>query len=182
MRKALTTRQAKCYNIHMIEKRKVKRIFVDMDGVVADFLTGCSEMMGKPLTSDDKGHTEYDLRKEELTNKRLFGMLPPMVDYADLIGYIKHTNLPWEILTAAGTVNRELVVYDKNRWVRKYIDPTVVVTCTYSGSQKGAFAKEGYVLIDDRPKNLAAWEEAGGIGILHTSAEDTIKQLKALRK
>ena len=69
MRKALTTRQAKCYNIHMIEKRKVKRIFVDMDGVVADFLTGCSEMMGKPLTSDDKGHTEYDLRKEELTNK-----------------------------------------------------------------------------------------------------------------
>ena len=23
-----------------------------------------------------------------------------MVDYADLIGYIKHTGLPWEILTA----------------------------------------------------------------------------------
>ena len=36
---------------------------------------------------------------------------------------------------------------------KKYIDPTVVVTCTYSGSQKGkAFAKDGFVLIDDRPK------------------------------
>jgi len=164
-----------------MKEKNVKRIFVDMDGVVADFLQGCSDMMGKPLTSDDAGHTEYDLRKEELTNKRLFGMLPPMVDYADLIGYIKHTGLPWEILTAAGTVNRELVVYDKNTWVRKYIDPTVVVTCTYSGSQKGAFAQEGFVLIDDRPKNIKAWEDAGGIGILHESAEKTIKKLKKLR-
>ena len=163
------------------EMKNVKRIFVDMDGVVADFLAGCSEMMGKPLTSDDAGHTEYDLRKEELTNKRLFGMLPPMVDYADLIGYIKHTGLPWEILTAAGTVNRELVVYDKNTWVRKYIDPTVVVTCTYSGSQKGAFAKKGFVLIDDRPKNIKAWEDNGGIGIVHESAEKTINILKELR-
>ena len=89
-----------------------------------------------------------------------------MVDYVDLIGYIKHTGLPWEILTAHGTVNRELVVYDKNKWIRDHVDPTVVVTCTYSGSQKGAFAKEGFVLIDDRPKNIEAWENAGGIGII----------------
>ena len=96
------------YNNSMEMKEKnVKRIFVDMDGVVADFLAGCSEMMGKPLTSDDAGHTEYDLRKEELTNKRLFGMLlPPMVDYADLIGYIKHTGLPWEILTVRNSQQR----------------------------------------------------------------------------
>ena len=73
-----------------------------------------------------------------------------------------------------------MVVYDKNKWVRKYIDPTVVVTCTYSGSQKGAFAKEGFVLIDDRPKNIK-WEDAGGIGILHESAEKTINILKGLR-
>lgn len=166
----------------MIDKN-VKRIFIDMDGVLADFLRGVEqpEYIGHPLTNDDAGHNEYDLRKEELTNKRLFGMLPPMVDYADLIGYIKHTGLPWEILTAAGTVNRELVVYDKNTWVRKYIDPTVVVTCTYSGSQKGAFAKKGFVLIDDRPKNIEAWEDNGGIGILHESAEKTINILKGLR-
>ena len=32
---------------------------------------------------------------------------------------------PWEILTAAGEVNRELVVYDKNEWIKRYVDPTV---------------------------------------------------------
>ena len=47
-------------------------------------------------------------------------------------------------LTAAGVINRELVVYDKVEWIKKYVDPSVVVTCTYSGSQKSAFAKEGF--------------------------------------
>ena len=57
----------------------------------------------------------------------------------------------------------------------------MVVTCTYSGSQKGAFAEKGSVLIDDRPKNIEAWENAGGIGIIHESAEKTIAKLKELR-
>ena len=52
--------------------KNIKYIFVDMDGVLADFLKGCEEYIGHPITNDDKGHTQYDLRKEELTNKRLF--------------------------------------------------------------------------------------------------------------
>ena len=57
-----------------------------MDGVLADFLRGCESYLGHPLTNDDKGHTDYDNRKEELTNKRLFANLPPMVDmYLSLI-------------------------------------------------------------------------------------------------
>ena len=172
----------KDYNPTMM-KGKVKRIFVDMDGVLADFLKGVEspEYIGHPLTNDAKGHTEYDDRKEELTNKRLFANLPPMVDMYDLIAYIKHTGHKWEILTAAGVVNRELVVFDKKSWIKKYVDPSVVVNCTFTGSQKAAYAMKKNVLIDDRPKNIEAWENAGGIGILHTSAADTIEQLKKLR-
>ena len=162
-------------------KKELNYIFVDMDGVLCDFLRGCESYLGHPLTNDDKGHTEYDLRKEELTNKRLFSNLPPMVDMYDLLAYIKHTGVKWEILTAAGLVNRDLVVYDKNEWIKRYVDPSVVVTCTMSGSQKAAFAYEGSVLIDDRKKNIEAWENAGGIGILHTSAKETIETLKELR-
>ena len=40
---------------------------------------------------------------------------------------------------------------------------------------------DGNVLIDDEPKNIEAWEDAGGIGILHTSAKETINKLKELR-
>ena len=42
--------------------KNIKYIFVDMDGVLADFLKGCEEYIGHPITNDDKGHTQYDLR------------------------------------------------------------------------------------------------------------------------
>ena len=160
---------------------KVKRIFLDMDGVLTDFLLGVEDLIGMKMTNDDAGHSEYDRRKEELTNKRIFRNLPPMKDMWELLAYVKHTGLPTEILTAAGVINRQLVVWDKNEWVKQWVDPTMVVTCTYSGSQKAAFAMKGSVLIDDRPSNIKAWEDAGGIGIVHKTARDTIIELKRLR-
>lgn len=162
-------------------KGNIKNIFVDMDGVLVDFEKGISEMIGHPLGNDNYGHSEYDARKKELTDKRCFRKLPPTVDYHELIGYIKHTGINWEILTAAGAINRQLVVWDKNEWIKEYVDPFVVVTCTHSGNQKKIFSKEGNVLIDDRQSNIDAWESEGGIGILHKNARDTINELKRLR-
>ena len=37
------------------------------------------------------------------------------------------------------------------------------------------------ILIDDMEQTINEWNKGGGIGILHTSAADTIKQLKKLR-
>jgi hypothetical protein len=45
---------------------------------------------------------------------------------------------------------------------------------------KAAYAKPNHILIDDREKSIQPWREAGGIGILHTSAADTISQLQKL--
>ena len=104
-----------------------------------------------------------------------------MKDMWELMGYLKHTGLPLEILTAAGVINRELVVWDKHEWIKQWVDPTMVVTCTMSGAQKAAFAAKGNVLIDDRGKNIDAWVKAGGIGIKHKTARDTITELKLLR-
>ena len=67
-----------------------KNIFIDMDGVLVDF-AGISELIGHPLGNDIMVILNMTERKEELTNKRLFRKLPPMVDYHELIGYVKHT-------------------------------------------------------------------------------------------
>ena len=37
-----------------------------------------------------------------------------------------------------------------------------------------------HILIDDRLSNIEQWRSQGGIGILHTSAVNTIQQLKEL--
>ena len=46
-----------------------KNIFIDMDGVLVDFEKGISELIGHPLGNDNYGHSEYDRRKQELTDK-----------------------------------------------------------------------------------------------------------------
>ena len=46
--------------------------------------------------------------------------------------------------------------------------------------QKQELANPESILIDDRQINIDQWEAAGGIGILHTSTDNTISQLKEL--
>ena len=45
---------------------------------------------------------------------------------------------------------------------------------------KKNYAAPNHILIDDKKSNIDEWRAAGGIGILHTSAADTIQQLKKL--
>ena len=50
---------------------------------------------------------------------------------------------------------------------------------------KSNFAKDGRdkrpnLLIDDHAQNIQAFKKAGGLGIVHTSARNTIKELKKL--
>ena len=45
---------------------------------------------------------------------------------------------------------------------------------------KAEYSGKNRILIDDRADTIEAWRSNGGIGILHTSANDTIKQLKDL--
>ena len=52
-------------------------------------------------------------------------------------------------------------------------------------ADKMRFAKDGRdgrpnLLIDDHPKNIAQFKSAGGIGVHHTSASASIKQLKEI--
>ena len=61
-----------------------------------------------------------------------------MVDMYDLLAYVRHCETMGDI-DCCGEVNRELVVYDKNEWIKRYVDPTVV-TCTFTGTQKAAYA------------------------------------------
>jgi len=156
----------------------VKKIYLDMDGVLADFVKGVEgpDYINGPL--EDEGH--YDEQKADFINKRLFRNLPVMPGMLDLIALVKNIGLPWEILTATGEINRPLVVADKMAWIHQHVDPHVVVTCTIKGKHKGVFAKPGDVLVDDKKSNCDAWAAAGGISVHHTSMPSTLAQLEYL--
>lgn len=42
--------------------------------------------------------------------------------------------------------------------------------------------RKNFILIDDTPKKVVDWQNAGGIGILHKNASDTISKLRKLLK
>ena len=74
-----------------------------------------------------------------------------------------------------------MVVYDKTEWIKEYVDPFVVVTCTYSGNQKKIFAQKGNVLIDDRQENIDAWEKKVELVSFIRMQEILLNELKKLR-
>ena len=155
---------------------KVRQIFLDQDGVLADFKSGLSKALGYKVDLKAKIDV-YDIEKRKLTAQRLFRNLDPLPDAWKLVDWCTNSGIHTEILTSAGTVNRTLVVKDKIDWIRRYVHPHWIVIPTFSGAQKAAFAHKKAVLIDDKQQNIDCWEEAGGIGILHKTADDTIKEL-----
>jgi DNA-binding transcriptional ArsR family regulator len=64
----------------------------------------------------------------------------------------------------------------KQTWVNNNL-PGVTLICD---PDKYQYAERNAILIDDMQDNVGAWQEAGGIGILHTSFEDTKARLLAI--
>ena len=66
----------------------------------------------------------------------------------------------------------------KHEWVEKEL-PGVPLLLR-SAKHKKDFAEVDAILIDDREDNIMGWIEKGGIGIVHTSTNNTIRKLKEL--
>ena len=91
---------------------KIRQIFLDKDGVLADFESGLTKALGYKVDLKAKKDV-YDQEKRKLTAQRLFRNLEPLPDAWKLVDYCLNSGIHTEILTAAGTVNRTLVVKDK---------------------------------------------------------------------
>ena len=97
---------------------KVRQIFLDQDGVLADFESGLTKALGYKVDLKSK-HDVYEVEKRKLTAQRLFRNLEPLPDAWKLVDFCMNSGIHTEILTAAGTVNRTLVVKDKIDWIDK---------------------------------------------------------------
>ena len=65
-----------------------------------------------------------------------------------------------------------------NKLMKKHLPGTKLILSPAKLKQK--YAAPNHILIDDKPSNIEEWRSQGGIGILHTSATNTISQLKEL--
>jgi len=173
----------------MIEGNGEKpRIFCDMDSVLVDFVQSFKDKVG--ITPDEyeatRGKKEF-WKLITYWGEDYWATLPWMPDGKDLWSYIsKHDPI---ILSAA---EAGYMIRGKCRWLQDevgYTDTPITDPTSWKGQSKITMNKDKYkfilnpgdILIDDTPKKIDPWNEHGGIGILHTSTQNTIDKLKELK-
>ena len=155
------------------EKVMDYKIYCDMDGVLVDFESGYEELTGIDLRGEfQKGDDFWDPISK--AGVGFWAGLKWMPDGQKLWDYLKPFN---PVLLSAPSREQSSRI-GKHVWVKHKIPGTKLIL-RYA-KQKQELATPESILIDDRQVNIDQWETAGGIGILHTSTDNTIKQLKQL--
>jgi len=157
----------------------MKTLYLDMDGVVADFDAYAAKIAGYHITGDRWPITAW---KEIVSNPHLYRDLPKTPEADELVEYarIMCKTHGWELLflTAVPKDNDvHWAFYDKVMWAQIHFPDIPVHFGPYS-TDKHVHCKPGDILIDDRLSNIEEWAAAGGIAIRHKGdLTNTIKQL-----
>ena len=172
--------ESKEFEEAMGEIASATEIYVDMDGVIADFFGEWAKLMGVDHFSDIKD-AQPALQKIRDTDD-FWLRLPVLPEAKNLLNLIKEVKGEYSICTSplADDPNSEK---HKRTWVEKNLAffPPKAVHVTHNKPQF-ATAKDGTpnILIDDYGVNINAWEAAGGIGFKYKDHkfERTAKTIK----
>ena len=165
------------------EKVMDYKVYVDMDGVVADFDQRFLDLSGMmPREYEAKyGRDAFWEFIDEGENKLKFWIgIPQMSDAQSLMDYVSQYD--YEMLTSPSIKQQSLM--GKGLWIKNHTNKGLCKSkpkVNYRfAKNKVEFAAPNHILIDDKASTIDSWNAAGGIGILHTSAANTISQLKKL--
>ena len=169
-------------NTILLTEKQRFTLFTDLDGVLVDFDPIAEEITGFKRdqwgTKEVKRNFWKAFEREAKAGRETWGRMPPMADAFELWNYVKKYDP--HILSATGHI--KTAELEKRKWVAKHLHITdqSKVHFVRNSKDKAMFATPTSILIDDRNKSIDPWIAAGGIGILHKNAADTIKKLKEL--
>jgi 5'(3')-deoxyribonucleotidase len=155
-------------------------IFVDMDGVLADFFGEWAKVMGKDSFRDIEDPAAAISKIKDVEDFWL--NLPVLPQARQLLMLIKRVKGKYKICTSPLADDPRSEPH-KREWVKKnlafFLPEEVIVT---HNKPQFATAKDGTpnILIDDYGVNIRNWEEAGGIGFKYKDHkfERTAKDIK----
>lgn len=153
----------------------IDTIYLDMDGVLCDFMTRFKELNGD-WKRDHEGKKSDGWKN--FCEGRHFATLETWPGAPELLQFVGELGINVEILTSTGGPDyHDIVTEDKTTWCEDHGIFYKVNTVPGRWHKKN-LARPTAVLIDDTEDVIKEWTEAGGIGILHTDVDKTINQLK----
>lgn len=156
------------------------KIYLDMDGVLADFERRYLELFGE-RPADTRGKNKHFWKNwGTFVSGKNFETLELHPNALELIQHVESLNVPIEILSSSGGFeSHEDVVDQKLKWLSAQgitYKPNIVP----GSAIKARYAKPWHVLIDDTAKVIDKYREAGGPAIHHVRIEDTLEQLDTI--
>jgi hypothetical protein len=163
-------------------RKQMKTLYLDMDGVVADFDAYATAVAGAGNPVDNRWPAEAWAKIVQ--NPRIYRDLPKTLDADRIVSYCREwcasKNFDLVFLTAVPKDNdMPWAFYDKVVWVQRFF-PGLPVHFGPFSHDKQVHCQPGDILIDDRLSNIEEWSAAGGIAIRHTG--DTTATLARLKE
>ena len=156
---------------------KITKIYLDMDGVIADFDKRYIKQYKMEPREAEKSK-EFDKFFDKFIADGEFATLDLMPDAMILINFLKSLQVPTEILSSSASEKRDSQIRpQKLEWLKTHnieFNPIIVP----GKRHKKEYSNPNSLLIDDTQVNIDQWRREGGIGILHTDAMNTINILK----
>jgi len=147
------------------------RLFLDCDGVLADFDAGATKLLGMSPREFERRHSRGAFWSKLAKAPDFYARLPLMADARELFDAVAH--LHPTILT--GLPLGKWAAPQKVAWAEEHFPGTPVITCM--ARDKHRFMDPGDVLVDDRENHRDAYEAHGVRFIHHKNARDSLRQL-----
>ncbi len=157
------------------------KIFVDMDGVLADLFNHVGEL------HDVEHYTQMTVAQWETFFKEsnayeLFRDLPAFSTANDLLHLVVDFGGGYSILSSPLDFDKKGSIKGKKEWLEKHI--IVPADEIIFEHEKYKYAKQPdgtpNILIDDYGVNIRQWEDAGGIAIKYQSDESDVSNVSKI--
>lgn len=151
-------------------------VFLDMDGVLADFFSEYAALAGLPpgSTYRDVPPAKNSPTLDKMIGTDFFYRLPKFGSADTLVAMVVKFFGSYSICSSPLRGDHENSGVQKSRWIREHLNPQPRHIYIESRKEKHAVQPDGTpnILIDDRKDNIIKWEAAGGIGIKYQADED----------
>ena len=166
----------------LIRATENTKIYLDMDGVLADFFHEYAKLAGVP--ANEFGKHDYrsippakaDPTLDKMIGTDFFARLPKFPTADNLVKLALKYGKVYNICSSPLRGDFKNSEHWKREWIKANLTPQPAEIIITGQKERHAVNPDGSpnILIDDRGSNIANWRAKGGIGIKYQADEDSL--------